>query len=314
MRLLLATLEKRAIPTSHSATLVDIIKVMQSQGKDFTNIIADENSFVRLITVLGVSDEMGKLMRFRPELVEAAANDVCESHLYNHEQRKAHVLKSVGADPNDHAMPTASLPLAEAATALRKTYRKQLAAIMAQDATANDPIEIQPRISTELSDLADAALEGALAIARHETEGSEHVRFTIIGMGKLGAQELNYVSDVDLIYVVEPADADTNGMTLSRIGTKMATTLQRVCQSVIMGVAEPTLWQIDGGLRPEGKDGPLVRRLESHEAYYEQWAENWELGPAQGPPGGRRPRPRTSLYGHDPTVRLDSFQARQLRL
>ena len=240
--------------SSHSATWWTSIKVMQSQGKDFTNIIADENSFVRLITVLGVSDEMGKLMRFRPELVEAAANDACESHLYNHEQRRAHVLKSVGADPNDHTMPTASLPLAEAATALRKTYRKQLAAIMAQDATANDPIEIQPRISTELSDLADAALEGALAIARHEVDGSEHVRFAIIGMGKLGAQELNYVSDVDLIYVVEPADMDTNGMALSRIGTKMATTLQRVCQSVIMGVAEPTLWQIDGGLRPEGKE------------------------------------------------------------
>ena len=277
MRLLLATLEKACDPDIALSNLVDIIKVMQSQGKDFTNIIADENSFVRLITVLGVSDEMGKLMRFRPELVEAAANDACESHLYNHEQRRVHVLKSVGADPNDHTMPTASLPLAEAATALRKTYRKQLAAIMAQDATANDPIEIQPRISTELSDLADAALEGALAIARHEVDGSEHVRFAIIGMGKLGAQELNYVSDVDLIYVVEPADMDTNGMALSRIGTKMATTLQRVCQSVIMGVAEPTLWQIDGGLRPEGKDGPLVRRLESHEAYYEQWAENWEF-------------------------------------
>ena len=148
---------------------------------------------------------------------------------------------------------------------------------MAQDTTAEDPIEIQPRISQELSDLADAALEGALAIARNEVDGSEHVRFAIIGMGKLGARELNYVSDVDLIYVVEPADADTNGMTLNRVGTKMATTLQRVCQSVIMGVAEPTLWQIDGGLRPEGKDGPLVRKLESHEAYYEQWAENWEF-------------------------------------
>ena len=277
MRLLLTTLEKACDPDVALSNLVDIIKVVQSQGEDFTNIIADENSFIRLITVLGVSDEMGKLMRFRPELVEAAANDACESHLYNHEQRRAHVLKSVGADPNDHTMPTASLPLAEAATALRKTYRKQLAAIMAQDATANDPITIQPRISTELSDLADAALEGALAIARHEVDGSEHVRFAIIGMGKLGARELNYVSDVDLIYVVEPADADTNGMTLSRVGTKMATTLQRVCQSVIMGVAEPTLWQIDGGLRPEGKDGPLVRRLESHEAYYEQWAENWEF-------------------------------------
>ncbi len=237
----------------------------------------DEAGFAKLITVLGVSDEMGKLMRFRPELVEAAANDTCESHLYNHKQRRAHVLEAVGADPEDTAMPTASHPLAQAATALRQTYRKQLAAIMAQDATAADPTEIQPRISQELSDLADAALEGALAIARNEVEGSEHVRFAIIGMGKLGARELNYVSDVDLIYVVEPADHDVDGITLSRIGTKMATTMQRVCQSVIMGVAEPTLWQIDGGLRPEGKDGPLVRRLESHEAYYEQWAENWEF-------------------------------------
>ena len=274
---MLKALSKACDPDCALSNFVDITNAMQSQGRDFDAMVPDEAALERLITVLGVSDEMGKLMRFRPELVEAAANDACESHLYNHEQRRAHVLKSVGADPNDHTMPTASLPLAEAATALRKTYRKQLAAIMAQDATANDPIEIQPRISTELSDLADAALEGALAIARHEVDGSEHVRFAIIGMGKLGAQELNYVSDVDLIYVVEPADMDTNGMALSRIGTKMATTLQRVCQSVIMGVAEPTLWQIDGGLRPEGKDGPLVRRLESHEAYYEQWAENWEF-------------------------------------
>ena len=96
-------------------------------------------------------------------------------------------------------MPVASKDLAEAATALRSSYRNQLAAIIAQDAVADDPTSIQPTISRELSDLADAALEGALAIARHETEGSEHVRFTIIGMGKLGAQELNYVSDVDLI-------------------------------------------------------------------------------------------------------------------
>ena len=70
MRLLLTTLEKACDPDVALSNLVDIIKVVQSQGEDFTNIIADENSFIRLITVLGVSDEMGKLMRFRPELVE----------------------------------------------------------------------------------------------------------------------------------------------------------------------------------------------------------------------------------------------------
>ena len=55
MRLLLTTPEKACDPDVALSNLVDIIKVMQSQGKDFTNIIADENSFVRLITVLGVT-------------------------------------------------------------------------------------------------------------------------------------------------------------------------------------------------------------------------------------------------------------------
>ena len=274
---LLSALAHACDPDMALSNFVDIVNAMQSSQRDLEHVIPDNDALKRLVTVLGVSDAMGKFMRFKPQLVEAAAVDNCNSHLFNHAQRRARLLKAVGADPDEPAMPVASKDLAEAATALRSSYRNQLAAIIAQDAVADDPTSIQPTISRELSDLADAALEGALAIARHETEGSEHVRFTIIGMGKLGAQELNYVSDVDLIYVVEPADMDTNGMALSRIGTKMATTLQRVCQSVIMGVAEPTLWQIDGGLRPEGKDGPLVRRLESHEAYYEQWAENWEF-------------------------------------
>ena len=77
-------------------------------------------------------------------------------------------------------------------------------------------------------------------------------------MGKLGARELNYVSDVNLIYVVKAADADTSQQQLYRIGTKMGTMLQRVCQSVIMGVAEPALWQIDGGTAA-GRQGRLPR-------------------------------------------------------
>ncbi|MBW3093461.1 bifunctional [glutamine synthetase] adenylyltransferase/[glutamine synthetase]-adenylyl-L-tyrosine phosphorylase [Bifidobacterium sp. 82T10] len=277
LRMLLGALDKACDPDAALGNLVDIVNALQSQGRPLAEILPDEQAFGRLVAVLGVSDAMGKFMRFRMDLVEAAASDACNSHLFNHDQRRAHVLEAVGADPNEQDAPEASLPLADATTALRRTYRKQLAAIIAQDTTAADPIALQPRISEELSDLADAALEGALAIARHEIDGSEHVRFTIIGMGKLGARELNYVSDVDLIYVVEPADHEIDRQTLTRIGTKMGTMLQRVCQSVIMGVAEPTLWQIDGGLRPEGKDGPLVRTLESHRGYYEQWAENWEF-------------------------------------
>ena len=272
---LLSALAHACDPDMALSNFVDIVNAMQSSQRDLEHVIPDNDALKRLVTVLGVSDAMGKFMRFKPQLVEAAAVDNCNSHLFNHAQRRARLLKAVGADPDEPAMPVASKDLAEAATALRSSYRNQLAAIIAQDAVADDPTSIQPTISRELSDLADAALEGALAIARHETEGSEHVRFTIIGMGKLGAQELNYVSDVDLIYVVEPADKDVDHQTLIRVGTKMGTMLQRVCQSAIMGVAEQPLWQI--GLRPEGKDGALVRVLSSHKNYYEQWAENWEF-------------------------------------
>ena len=274
---LLSALAHACDPDMALSNFVDIVNSMQSSQRDLEHVIPDNDALKRLVTVLGVSDAMGKFMRFKPQLVEAAAVDNCNSHLFNHAQRRARLLKAVGADPDEPAMPVASKDLAEAATALRSSYRNQLAAIIAQDAVADDPTSIQPTISRELSDLADAALEGALAIARHETEGSEHVRFTIIGMGQLGAQELNYVSDVDLIYVVEPADKDVDHQTLIRVGTKMGTMLQRVCQSAIMGVAEQPLWQIDGGLRPEGKDGALVRVLSSHKNYYEQWAENWEF-------------------------------------
>lgn len=274
---LLGVLAHACDPDVALGNFVDIVNAMQSSRRDLDRVIPDAGALRRLITVLGASDAMGKFMRFRPELVEAASVGSADSHLFNRAQRRARLLMEVGADPDDQAMPVASKDLAEAATALRAGYRRQLAAIIAQDVMAEDPIRIQPTISSELSDLADAALEGALAIARHEIEGSEHVRFTIIGMGKLGAQELNYVSDVDLIYVVEPADKDVDHQTLIRVGTKMGTMLQRVCQSAIMGVAEQPLWQIDGGLRPEGKDGALVRVLSSHKNYYEQWAENWEF-------------------------------------
>ncbi len=262
-------------PDTALRNFADIVLSCTDNITPLRQCLPDESAFRRLIAVLGASDTMGKLMRSRFDLVEAVTVDRCNSRSFTYDERRSHILDAIGANPDD-STPVASTDLAEATTSLRATYHKQLAAIMAMDVTAAEPISIQPQISHALSDLADAALEGALAIARHEVDGSKCCRFTVIGMGKLGAQELNYVSDVDLIYVVEP-NGEVDGPTLTRIGTKIATTLQRVCQSVIMGVSEPALWQIDGGLRPEGKDGPLVRRLDSHRGYYEQWAENWEF-------------------------------------
>ncbi|MBI0090407.1 bifunctional [glutamine synthetase] adenylyltransferase/[glutamine synthetase]-adenylyl-L-tyrosine phosphorylase [Bifidobacterium sp. W8113] len=228
-----------------------------------------------LIRVLGASEAMGRLMRSRPELVEAAALD--PDHLADcpAEIRQERILDALArVETNSESLPS----LAAYADALRSEYRLQLAAVMARDLAAEDPLELEPAISRALSDMADAALQGALSIARRQVPDVDSCRLAVIGMGKLGAQELNYVSDVDLMYLVEPASGtDTSESDPIAVGTAMAVLLQRVCQSVIPGSTEPPLWKVDTALRPEGRDGPLVRRLASYADYYAQWAENWEF-------------------------------------
>lgn len=148
---------------------------------------------------------------------------------------------------------------------LRVAYRKEVSAIAAIDAAANaDSVGILPGISQALADLADAVLTAALVVAHKKVASSENHRLAIIAMGKCGARELNYVSDVDVIFVAEPAD---------EISTQLAKTVMQVCSAV---TPEGVIWEVDPALRPEGKAGALVRTLASHIDYYERWAQNWE--------------------------------------
>ncbi|MFI8523178.1 bifunctional [glutamine synthetase] adenylyltransferase/[glutamine synthetase]-adenylyl-L-tyrosine phosphorylase [Promicromonospora sukumoe] len=163
---------------------------------------------------------------------------------------------------------------------LRRAYRARLLRIAATDVTAPDPRAVLPAVAAALADLAAAALEGALAVARSEEEDhAAGVRLAVLGMGKTGGRELNYISDVDVIYVAEqgvlpdgaPACDEDHAL---RVATRLAGRLAQVCSGAS---AEPALWQVDAALRPEGKQGPLVRTLASHVAYYERWAVTWEF-------------------------------------
>jgi uncharacterized OB-fold protein len=81
-------------------------------------------------------------------------------------------------------------------------------------------------------------------------------------MGKCGGRELNYVSDVDVVFVAEPAER-----------TAAATRLA----AEVMRVGREAFFEVDAALRPEGKQGPLVRTLDSHTTYYRRWARTWEF-------------------------------------
>lgn len=214
------------------------------------------------------------------------------------------ILTALGADPHaERPRAAAEQTGKDGYVTLRVAYRAALARIAMIDVCCEDPVEMMPTIGRHLADLAAAALEGALAIARTEVaeglgpglaaprrgEAVDALDLAIIGMGKCGARELNYISDVDVVYVVAPVESGTVPGTgaegepaplklteneCSTIGTELVHALTRA----IMGPApEPALWEVDANLRPEGKDGPLVRTVESYVQYYKRWAENWEF-------------------------------------
>ncbi|KZE90926.1 bifunctional [glutamine synthetase] adenylyltransferase/[glutamine synthetase]-adenylyl-L-tyrosine phosphorylase [Microbacterium sp. TNHR37B] len=177
----------------------------------------------------------------------------------------------------------------DAWVALRVRYRRLVARIAVYDLAADDATAVLAEVAASLADAAAAALEASLSVARTRISGHGGVgglfpreevaatRLAIIGMGKTGARELNYVSDVDVIFVGGTHRADGDGLSESRaidIATRLAVHTMRGISGMEI---EPPLWEVDANLRPEGKQGALVRSLESHLSYYERWAKSWEF-------------------------------------
>jgi glutamate-ammonia-ligase adenylyltransferase len=191
---------------------------------------------------------------------------------------RAEMLTAVGADF------LAAEPVAagtDAPDALRVAYRGAVLRLAARDLTGS--VEVSD-VAAELADLAAGTLEAALAIARAGLPANATpCRLAVIAMGKCGGQELNYASDVDVVFVAEAAhgaDETGDGETVVdeqgalRTATALAVAMMRVCSS---SSAEGTIWPVDAALRPEGKAGPLVRTMAAMSTYYERWAKTWEF-------------------------------------
>ena len=131
---------------------------------------------------------------------------------------------------------------------LRRWMRLELLRIAARDLTGVDDL---PVVGRGLAQLADEVLQAAA-----RTAGADP-GLAVIGMGKLGGCELNYSSDIDIMFVGDPHVHDRTAR-------------------AILDIAR-TCYRVDVDLRPEGRDGPLVRSLESYEAYWERWAHTWEF-------------------------------------
>ena len=214
----------------------------------------------RLLGVLGASTALADHLAAHPGHWVAAADAEPASAA----DRAARLVAAVGAPRRGDRHPY---------DALRVAYREQMLGITALDIVAVDPSASFAGTAGALADLAAAALEAALAIAREEHPEAAIARLAVIGMGKCGGSELNYVSDVDVIFVAEPVEGGAEDAAITA-ATQLASTLMKACSAA---TAEGALWQVDPALRPEGKQGPLVRTVASHRQYYQRWAKTWEF-------------------------------------
>jgi glutamate-ammonia-ligase adenylyltransferase len=231
---------------------------------------ADVDLRRRLIDVIGMSEALGDFIVRHRSALDVLADAEALAQAPSARGMREQLLVAVGANA-DHPEPVAGGDDVATLNALRVAYRRALLGIAARDLSGMASMDL---VAAWLSDLADAVLEGGLAIARASVgEDVALSRFAVIGMGKCGARELNYVSDVDVIYVAEPAEGADESKALA-VATSLATGLMRACNAV---TPEGTIWEVDAALRPEGKQGALVRTIASHVGYYERWAKTWEF-------------------------------------
>jgi [glutamine synthetase] adenylyltransferase / [glutamine synthetase]-adenylyl-L-tyrosine phosphorylase len=280
--------------------LLGLVRLAEALGPVEQHVLLDTVTTAkplrdRLLGVLGASEALG-------------------DHLARH-PADWHALVTYEARDLHPGLPEfeAGLAAARDPDALRAAYRRCLLGIAARDVCGTSDLV---RTAAQLADLASATLRAALEIASAELpQDAAACRLAVIGMGKCGGHELNYVSDVDVIFVGEPpaaadspADGDPGGdpedpggtpattdggnstdrpddtaaatpsvtdeNVAVRAATRLAARMMTICSD---STTEGTIWPVDPNLRPEGKNGPLVRTLSSHLAYYRRWAKTWEF-------------------------------------
>ncbi len=173
---------------------------------------------------------------------------------------------------------------------LRLYGRKECVRIGGRSLSGLAPMQ---ETAEELADLASASLEVAYRSSRKVLEkeygtpycaggeGRREAEFVVVGMGKLGGRELNFSSDIDIIYITSSSDGETSGGMVKRgKGIDLHTYFVKLAEMItglLNNITEEGLvFRVDLDLRPEGKNGDIVNSIRSAEIYYESWGQTWE--------------------------------------
>ena len=236
-----------------------------------------------LLTIFGSSQFLGDILIRQPQFFEW----LLEPGVVRLSKRKSDL-----AEEARQALAAAST-LERRWERLRRFKTQEILRIGLQDLLGRQSLV---GITEELSNLADVVLEVAHDFCRDELvrrHGLPQVEagtgergecpFVILGMGKLGGRELNFSSDIDLVFVYEAEGEtagvpDTSGARLGRVSNQEF--FRKLGEMVVKGLGEVApeghLYRVDMRLRPEGRTGSLAASLRSCEIYYEAWGQTWE--------------------------------------
>ncbi len=241
-----------------------------------------------LAALFSGSQVLGELLITHPDWWSAPAFD---PEVLQQPRQKQGLQREVGS----WLKPLLSAREYKAALAqLRQFKQREMLRIAARDLARLGGV---PEVIGEISNVADVCLEAVYQVVRQQladrfgrayhrdAEGSWRTTgLVVIGLGKLGGQELNYSSDVDVLFVYEeegsvfgspPSQSQVPGQAMSNHAffTRL---VENFVAEVTRLTPEGSLFRIDLRLRPEGNAGPLVRSLAGFENYYAQWGQPWE--------------------------------------
>ncbi len=309
---LVAILSRTADPDAALTALVRLVEAAGDPDDLLAAVCDDEGTSMRLLSVLGASTALADHLIRHPAHWRELRDPTLGSTRPAAYALREGLLEAVGADPHASA-PVATLADDEAVDALRVEYRRVLLRLAARDLAHDLAID---DAAAELSDLAAGTLEASLAIARQRVgETAALARLSVVAMGKCGGHELNYVSDVDVIFVHEPIDGaeatPEQHSEATRAATQLASHLMRVCSDQ---TAEGHDLAGRRGAAPRG----FGRSTDPHPGQPPRLlralgADLGVPGPVEGAPGGRRPRAGRRLRRHGQPDGVAGGRAGRLR-
>ena len=263
-----AQLTRSADETMASTNLLRFIESSFNQTTILRDLSEHPVLLETLVLIFGVSQYFSDILIRDPELFRwLTATNILE-------QAKAKDEFLSGAKQSIEPFQSHSRKL----NVLKRFQRREMLRIGVRDILGLADLETTTR---ELSHLADAitvrAAELSWAEMRNQYGGEPKTSWTIIGLGKLGGEELNYSSDIDLIAVFD-ADGEmesSSSFTMTH-GEFFVRFIEHVMQSLSHPTEEGYFYRVDMRLRPDGKAGSLIRSYDSAIMYYESRGELWE--------------------------------------